>query len=413
MRGPDAPEPTVIRPLLSAFLSAIPLAAQNPDLQKAEQELLHVFDRPSGQTIGDEQKANLAAFLKHYEGQDLGPLSYARALQLYLDQDYDGAAASLDEYLKRFPTIANADHRTMAGRIYLNALGRAVNAPAPDANKIAHLAENTTRLYGDTDLVLRLYQPMSARVKDLPAFRVALARGVFQSELATDKKDAFLRELYADAATAAGKGAAAATAPHTEKTTAPLEVKTAPAVPRTLSDTGPGASKVVQKGQIVETFATEAVLNGPDKFDLADYRGKVLLLDFFATASPPCRTAIPGLVELHKAHPDDLRIVLVTRLFGHGMDFSDPGASTPHGGKDVKDLDKRAELALDKAFLAAFRLTWPLVIAENTVARERFGITGIPAMFVIGKDGKLAGSVVGDDDEHHKLLVEMVTQALK
>jgi thiol-disulfide isomerase/thioredoxin len=396
----------VIRPLATAVSLAIPLFAQQPDPQKAEQELAHVFDRPAGQTIGDEQKASLAAFLKRYEGQDLGPLSYARSLQLFLDREYEGAAAALDEYLKRYPTIANADHRNMAGRIYLNALNREVNAPAPDANKIAHLGENTTRLYGDTDTLLRLCKAMSARVKDPAAFRVALARGVFQSELATDKKDAFLHSLYADAASQGAKGAAPATGP--------LEVKAAPVVPiRPLAEPAADASKVAQKGQIVENFATLAVLNGPDKFDLADYRGKVVLLDFFATWCMPCRVAVPGLAELQKAHPDDLRVISVTRLYGNGMDFSDPAATPPHGGKSVKDLDKDAEIAVNKAFLAAFKVSWPLVVAEGSVAKERFGVSVIPTMFVIGKDGKLAGSVVGDDDEHHKQLLEMVTQALK
>jgi len=394
----------LIRPLATAVALALPLLAQKPDLKQAEQELAHVFDRPTGQVIGPDQMANLAAFCKRYEGQDLGPLSYAKSLQLFLDKDYDSAGAALDQFLVRFPTIANADHRTMAGRIYLNALSREVNSAAPDMDKIARLSEHTTRLYDDTQLLLRLYKPMSGRVKDPVAFRVALAKGVFQSDLGTAQKDAFLQSLYAEAPAGAAKGAAVATAP--------LEVKTAPAVPVRPLETPADAGKV-QKGQIVENFATVAVLNGPDKFDLADYRGKVVLLDFFATSSVSCRAAMAGLAELQKTHPDDLRVVCVTRLYGNGMDFSDPAAAPPHGGKAVKDLDKDAEIAVNKAFLSAFKMTWPLVVAEGSVVKDQFGVSGIPTMFVIGKDGKLAGSVVGDDDEHHKQLLEMIAQALK
>ena len=99
--------PAQASPILASFVLMALLPAQVTD--EARRELEHVFDRPAGTVIKDEQKAKLAAWLKAHEGKDLGDLGYAKALQLYLDRDYAGAVTQLDAFFGRHATIGNGE----------------------------------------------------------------------------------------------------------------------------------------------------------------------------------------------------------------------------------------------------------------------------------------------------------------
>lgn len=48
----------------------------------------------------------------------------------------------------------------------------------------------------------------------------------------------------------------------------------------------------------------------------------------------------------------------------------------------------------------------------DDVAGSAFGVMGIPTCFVVGRDGKVVGHVVGGGDENHEKLVKMIEQAL-
>jgi thiol-disulfide isomerase/thioredoxin len=101
--------------------------------------------------------------------------------------------------------------------------------------------------------------------------------------------------------------------------------------------------------------------------DLAKLRGKVVLIDFWATWCPPCRDEIPGIVAAYKKY--------------HGKGFEVVGISL--------DQDKAA---LTK-YVADNKMPWPQYFDgkgwDNAIS-SRFGIQSIPAMWLIGKDGKLA-----------------------
>lgn len=361
--------------------------------EKAQHELDHVFDRTAG-VIKQEQKDKLAAWLQRHEGQDLGDFGYVVALKYYLDRDYPEALASLDEFFKAGHHIANDEHRHMAGRVFLSAVATEVRLDKPDLGKVVRWSEAMTRLYPEPTMLERIGKSLLERVSDPAAVRIAMARGVVGSELTTAQQDAFLQGIYQGAAAPAGTVPAA-------------RIRAQPAT--TARDNGS-----VQPGQPVETFAVDRVVNGPAKFDLDSCKGKVVVLDFFASWCPPCRAALSGMVQLQKEHPDDVQVVGVTRYYGHGMDFSAADAKVPHGGKTVKELDHDQEGALYAPLVKAFELNYPIVFtADQELAAQKFGVTGIPTMFVIGRDGKLVGSVVGTNEEKHKELLEMVAEARK
>jgi thiol-disulfide isomerase/thioredoxin len=95
---------------------------------------------------------------------------------------------------------------------------------------------------------------------------------------------------------------------------------------------------------------------------LASYKGKVVLLNFWATWCGPCKAEIPGFVELQDKYRDKLTII----------------------GYSVDDT---AELA--KKYAAEYKMNYPILLGEGREdVQDAYGpIWGIPASFIISKDG--------------------------
>lgn len=103
---------------------------------------------------------------------------------------------------------------------------------------------------------------------------------------------------------------------------------------------------------------------------LASYKGKVLLLNFWATWCGPCKAEIPGFVELQEKYKDNLVIV--------GFSVDDPA-------------DKA------KAFAAEYKMNYPILLGEGREdVQDAYGpIWGIPASFLISKDGLVCRKHLG------------------
>jgi peroxiredoxin len=119
-------------------------------------------------------------------------------------------------------------------------------------------------------------------------------------------------------------------------------------------------------GVPASTFTTRA-FDGTE-VSLADYRGKVLLLDFWATWCGPCRTTIPEILELH-------------RKYG-SQNFDVLGVS----------LDTNADAL--RAFISTYGIPWRNVFEGKgwqSDIGQRYGINAIPATFVIDREGNIRG----------------------
>ena len=109
---------------------------------------------------------------------------------------------------------------------------------------------------------------------------------------------------------------------------------------------------------------------------LADYTGKVLLIDFWATWCPPCRAELPNVLEVYKEyHPKGLEIVSIS------LDYAEE--VTPEAYRQWID---------------SAGMNWRHVYdgqAWDTEIVKRFFVGSIPAPFLVGKDGALVAW--GDD----------------
>ena len=125
---------------------------------------------------------------------------------------------------------------------------------------------------------------------------------------------------------------------------------------------------------------------------VSDYKGKVLLLDFYATWCAPCRESVPHLIELQRRHDKDgLKVV--------GLNV---------GGSD--DLDKISDFARE------LRVQYTLAMPDQDLTNLLLsGDKTIPQTFVFDRSGKLIKHFVGYDDEAgqelDRLLQTLLTQS--
>jgi len=105
-------------------------------------------------------------------------------------------------------------------------------------------------------------------------------------------------------------------------------------------------------------------MNGAD-VKLASFKGKVILLNFWATWCGPCKAEIPSLVELQHQYADDLVVL------GFSVDDT---------------VDKM------KPYAAQYKINYPLLVGNGREdVQEAFGpLFGIPVSVIIGRDGKIA-----------------------
>jgi thiol-disulfide isomerase/thioredoxin len=95
----------------------------------------------------------------------------------------------------------------------------------------------------------------------------------------------------------------------------------------------------------------------------ADLRGKVVLVNFWATWCPPCRAEIPDLIKLQDKYRDKLVVLGIS--------------------EDEVPPDEV------KAFVAEQKMNYPVAMTTPALAKIFRGVSALPTTFVIGRDGKL------------------------
>jgi cytochrome c biogenesis protein CcmG/thiol:disulfide interchange protein DsbE len=108
-------------------------------------------------------------------------------------------------------------------------------------------------------------------------------------------------------------------------------------------------------------------------FRFADTKGKVVILDFWATWCPPCRMEIPHFEALYRQYGAKGLVIV--------------GVALDQGGtRDVKP------------FIEENGVTYPVVIGDQRTAGAYGGIRGIPTTFIIDRKGRIVEKAVGYRD---------------
>jgi thiol-disulfide isomerase/thioredoxin len=102
---------------------------------------------------------------------------------------------------------------------------------------------------------------------------------------------------------------------------------------------------------------------------LSQLKGKVVLLDFWATWCAPCRESIPHLIQLHKNYRER-----GFELVGMNVD--------------------RGDIEVVRRYIKSMDIPYPVVTAPEEVLRA-YRVTGIPATFLIDKEGKIRERMAG------------------
>ena len=114
-------------------------------------------------------------------------------------------------------------------------------------------------------------------------------------------------------------------------------------------------------------------LNG-NKVSLSDYKGKVVIIDFWATWCPPCVREIPHFIALYKEYKD--------------KGLSMVGISVDHQGINVV-----------KTFNQKYKINYQILMADSQVTSTYGNIRGIPTTFVIDPSGNIQRMYVGYRDK--------------
>jgi peroxiredoxin len=132
----------------------------------------------------------------------------------------------------------------------------------------------------------------------------------------------------------------------------------------------PGATPVCKSDKKADLSFTVKDMNGA-KVRLADFKGKVILVNFWATWCAPCKAELPAFVELYSRYKDKGLVIL--------------GVS---GDDDAETL---------RAFSSEWKLNYPILVGRDEEALlDSYGpLIGYPTSVIVGRDGAVCGRHIG------------------
>ncbi len=121
---------------------------------------------------------------------------------------------------------------------------------------------------------------------------------------------------------------------------------------------------------------------------LADYRGKVVFLNFWATWCPPCKEEMPAVERLYQRYKDLGLVVLAVSVDAEGAEAVSP-------------------------FMKEYKFTFPVGLDPKMSLAAEYAVRGLPSSFFVDKDGNLAAMVIGPREWDSKTAHALVELLLK
>lgn len=143
----------------------------------------------------------------------------------------------------------------------------------------------------------------------------------------------------------------------------------------------PGVIRFIREPDAAPAISLKALDGGT--VSLAAARGKVVLLNFWATWCGPCRMEVPDLVELQKKYPERLQVI----------------------GLVVDDEEQDAV----RAFAKRYSINYPIAMATNEIRFRFGGVPALPTTFIIDAEGRVVQKHIGLRDP---VLYELEIRAL-
>lgn len=126
--------------------------------------------------------------------------------------------------------------------------------------------------------------------------------------------------------------------------------------------TSGSSSGVVRVGKTATNFSLPGM--GGKSVSLADYRGQVVLVNFWATWCVPCKTEMPQLQSVYQ---------------------TDRGA-----GFTILGVDQAESAGAVQAFVKSHGFTWTFALDQSGDTSRSYGVYAIPESFLIDRNGKVA-----------------------
>jgi peroxiredoxin len=363
--------------LMAAALAAAAWAAPALDAATASLDELMSAAEEAYQT-GDEARGDELLAAAEDRFPDNEELAQFRASWLIYNDNYEGALAVIDEWLAVHP---NADQWLRAKVRVSRKVGRNDDALAA-LDRLAELGGGPGVAFERGDLYVAKEPPDYGKAAE--SYEAGLAGLSAEERLeypevlynlscsyarlgdaeaaldclagALDADPLFVRQARGDEDLASIKGT-----PRFEDLVAGAETR---------ADEAEAAKMTVKPGEPAPAFTLTDIYD--KEYALADFRGKYVVLNIWATWCPPCRNEIPEIVEFAKAHEGEATVVSI---------------SVDEPGEDVLP------------FVRDYGINYVVLRDDGEVANKYISATGgIPQTYFIDREGVVRGHIYGSAD---------------
>jgi thiol-disulfide isomerase/thioredoxin len=155
-------------------------------------------------------------------------------------------------------------------------------------------------------------------------------------------------------------------------------------------------SLVAENVALPELIADEWIEQQPKK--LTDFRGQVVLIDFWATWCGPCRYTLPNLARWQNEYKSKGLVILgVTKYYGRG------------GGKELTEPE---EIAYLRDFRPRNKLPYGFLVEDGDKNELNYGVFSIPTSFLIDRKGNVRYISLGASEEEIERLGKLIDELI-